>query len=239
MADRAQGYNPYPEGKQAPELRMPGGFSRNIPERKIHSHNDYWRDVPVYTALSHGVRSIEADVWLNPKDNKLYVSHDVAALTKARTFKALYVEQLVRVLEHVNVHDEEAAFFDGTDFYSMDNVREERRPWTSFYEGSLTPMQLLVDLKTRGLETYRAVLAELEPLRERGWLTSWNSTEIVAGPVKVILTGNGINDDVRSLVAPQRQRDVFLDAPLLRLDETWTGTNGRKYGWNATLSPMA
>lgn len=32
MADRAQGYNPYPEGKQAPELRMPGGFSRNIPE---------------------------------------------------------------------------------------------------------------------------------------------------------------------------------------------------------------
>lgn len=83
------------------------------------------------------------------------------------------------------------------------------------------------------------MLAELEPLRERGWLTSWNSTEIVAGPVKVILTGNGINDDVRSLVAPQRQRDVFLDAPLLRLDETWTGTNGRKYGWNATLSPMA
>ena len=99
------------------------------------------------------------------------MSHDVAALTKARTFKALYVEQLVRVLEHVNVHDEEAAFFDGTDFYSMDNVREERRPWTrwvasdlacskprlirsegscrSFYEGSLTPMQLLVDLVRR------------------------------------------------------------------------------------------
>lgn len=58
------------------------------------------------------------------------MSHDVAALTKARTFKALYVEQLVRVLEHVNVHDDESAFFDETDFYSMDNVREERRPWT-------------------------------------------------------------------------------------------------------------
>lgn len=42
-------------------------------QRKIHSHNDYWRDVPVYEALSHGVRSIEADVWLNPKDQRLYV----------------------------------------------------------------------------------------------------------------------------------------------------------------------
>lgn len=43
-------------------------------QRAIHSHNDYWRDTPVYTALSHGVLSIEADVWLNPKDDVLYVS---------------------------------------------------------------------------------------------------------------------------------------------------------------------
>lgn len=121
-------------------------------QRRIHSHNDYWRDVPVYTALSHGVCSIEADVWLNPKDDKLYVrwrpkvmlplllatdvhrprqvSHNVASLTKARTFKSLYVDQLVLVLEHANVHDAETTFFDETDFYSMDDVREERTPWT-------------------------------------------------------------------------------------------------------------
>lgn len=71
---------------------MPGGFSRNIPavrsccslsaliveadirqQRRIHSHNDYWRDVPLFSALSHGVTSVEADVWLNPKDGRLYV----------------------------------------------------------------------------------------------------------------------------------------------------------------------
>ena len=44
------------------------------PQKNIHSHNDYWRDVPLYSALANGVRSIEADVWLNPKDQKLYVS---------------------------------------------------------------------------------------------------------------------------------------------------------------------
>ncbi|TNY17735.1 hypothetical protein DMC30DRAFT_92764 [Rhodotorula diobovata] len=204
------GYSPYPGGISAPELRMPTGFSRNIPERRIHSHNDYWRDVPVDTALSHGVLSIEADVWLNPRDDVLYVSHSVAALTRARTFSRL-----------------------------QENERERRRPWTSFYEGNLTPIQLLVDLKTRGNETYHAVLRELEPLRQRGWLTTWNGTHVVPGPVKVLLTGNGINADVRAQVAPARERDVFLDAPLLQLDDIWQGLDGLEYGWNSTLAPMA
>lgn len=71
----------------------------------------------------------------------------------------------------------------------------------SFYEGNLTPIQLLVDLvrrqlvspfslplilalvtqKTRGNETYHAVVQELAPLRERGWLTRWNGTHVVPG----------------------------------------------------------
>ncbi|GAA5831925.1 hypothetical protein JCM5353_001906 [Sporobolomyces roseus] len=232
-------YNPYEGGIEAAELRMPSGFSRNVPERAIHSHNDYWRDTPVYTALSHGVLSIEADVWLNPKDQLLYVSHNVASLTRARTFRRLYIHQIVDVLERANVKDEETEFFSETNYYSRDNVEEKRRPWTSFYEGNLTPIQLLVDLKTRGNETYHAVLQGLEPLRERQWLTRWNGTHVIPGPVQVLLTGNGINEDVRSQVAAQTRRDVFLDAPLLKLDETWTGIDGEEYRWNSTLSPMA
>ena len=50
-------------------------FITNLNHRQkgVHSHNDYWRDTPLYTALANGVQSIEADVWLNPKDGKLYV----------------------------------------------------------------------------------------------------------------------------------------------------------------------
>ncbi|GAA6018465.1 hypothetical protein JCM10207_000903 [Rhodosporidiobolus poonsookiae] len=232
-------FSPYAGGHNAAELRMPSGFSRNIPERGIHSHNDYWRDTPVYTALSHGVLSIEADVWLNPKDGVLYISHNVASLTRARTFQRLYVEQLVDVLEKSNPHDDETMFFSETDFWSADNHREVRRPWTSFFEGNLTPIQLLIDLKTRGNETYHAVLAELEPLRKRNWLTSWNGTHIIPGPVQVVLTGNGINPDVRAQIAPQTKRDVFLDAPLMGLDEIFTGADGVEYDWNTTLALMA
>ncbi|GAA5992783.1 hypothetical protein JCM10908_006932 [Rhodotorula pacifica] len=235
------GYNPSSLGHAAPQFRMPGGFSRNIPERKIHSHNDYWRDVPVYEALSHGVRSIEADVWLNPKDQKLYVSHNVAALTAARTFDALYVQPLLRVIEHANPHDEQADFFNETDYYSPENEREVRRPWTGFYDdGGLTPIQLLVDIKTRGVETVEALVRELEPFSAKGWLAGWNETMgYIPGPIKVVLTGNGINPEMRALLAPQPSRNLFMDAPLLRLDETWIGSDNRTYGWTPELAPMA
>lgn len=50
----------------------PTDLTRGIVPKPLHSHNDYWRDVPFYSALSYGAVSIEADVWL--VDGKLYVS---------------------------------------------------------------------------------------------------------------------------------------------------------------------
>jgi len=66
----------------------------------IHSHNDYWRDVPLYTALSYGVVSVEADVWL--VNGTLYIGHEVQALTPNRTFDGLYIQPLVQILRNAN-----------------------------------------------------------------------------------------------------------------------------------------
>jgi hypothetical protein len=44
----------------------------NRGQKAFHSHNDYWRDVPYYFALSYGAMSVEADVWLI--NETLYVS---------------------------------------------------------------------------------------------------------------------------------------------------------------------
>ncbi|GAA5906844.1 hypothetical protein JCM6882_006844 [Rhodosporidiobolus microsporus] len=233
-------YNPYDGGKKAPEVNFPSGLSRDIATHRVHSHNDYWRETPLYSSLSHGILSVEADVWLNPKDGKLYVAHNVASLTESRTFKHLYVDQLVKVLERANVKDEEAEFFDQTDYYSQTNVREvPRARYTPFFDGSSEPIQVLVDIKSHGLDTFDVIVKELEPLRERDWLTKWNGTHIVPGPVKIILTGNGNNPEVRALVAPKTERDYFIDAPLFRLNETWTGVDGQEYTFNSTLSPLA
>lgn len=50
----------------------PTDLTRGIIPKAFHSHNDYWRDVPYYSALSYGAISVEADVWLI--NGTLYVS---------------------------------------------------------------------------------------------------------------------------------------------------------------------
>ncbi|KAM0755151.1 hypothetical protein T439DRAFT_377515 [Meredithblackwellia eburnea MCA 4105] len=234
--------NPYPGGTVASELSYPGGLARNIPTRNIHSHNDYWRDVPLYTALSLGVRSIEADVWLNPKDGVLYVGHSYIFLTKARTFDHLYVSQLLHILSLTNVRDDEYQFFNETDFFSPENEREVRRESENWFdEGSDARIRLVVDLKTRGLETYHALRGALEPLREKGWLTTYTKSNHTTkkAPVEVVMTGNGNNLDVRSLLVGLEETDLFMDAPLLSLNETWVGADGKTHTWDPVLAPLA
>jgi len=67
----------------SPLLRYPTQVTQDIIPKRIHSHNDCasfspspwglatrltidldWREVPLLTALSYGVTSVEADVWL-------------------------------------------------------------------------------------------------------------------------------------------------------------------------------
>jgi hypothetical protein len=66
----------------------------------VHSHNDYWRPVPFFSALSIGCVSVEADVWLVNKT--LYIGHERSALTSARILDSLYIQPLLDVLHRQN-----------------------------------------------------------------------------------------------------------------------------------------
>lgn len=61
---------------------------------KIHSHNDYRRDVPFYEAYSADVWSIEVETWL-AEDGKLMVAHDEAEIPTAQTFDKSYLAHSV------------------------------------------------------------------------------------------------------------------------------------------------
>lgn len=79
-----------------------------------------WRDVPLLTALSFGVQSVEADVWLI--NGTLFVStmksiafeilrclqvgHERAALTPSRTLASLYIQPLLEILNGQNPKNE-------------------------------------------------------------------------------------------------------------------------------------
>lgn len=83
-----------------------------------------------------------------------------------------------------------------------------------------TPDQTLyffIDVKTSGHETFQAVIESLEPLREKGYLTTLSDgSKLTHGPVTIIGTGNTPLD----MVAPVLDRDYFFDAPLAHLNET-------------------
>ncbi|KAK9475386.1 altered inheritance of mitochondria protein 6 [Dipodascopsis tothii] len=172
-------------------------LTRNIFVKQIHSHNDYWRDIPLYTALSYGVQSVEADVWLY--NGTLFVGHHEAALTSARTFASLYIDPLVDLLTQANPVN---AF-----------TADQATPNGVFDTDSTKTLYLFVDLKTEGNATWPYVLEALQPLRDLGYLSSVNGTTFTSGPVTVIGTGNTPADQVLS----KSTRDYFVDAPVANL----------------------
>ena len=183
------------------QYTYPTDLTRGIVPKAIHSHNDYWRDVPFYTALSVGCVSVEADVWLY--NGTLYVGHEQSALSPARTFQSLYIQPILDTLQRENPKSRfvssatKNGVFDG-------------------YSGQT--LYLFVDIKTAGNITFPAAVDALQPLRDAGYLTTFNGTGITPGPVTVIGTGNTPLDQVQG-VSP---RDYFYDANLAMLGTTLT-----------------
>ncbi|KAL2866261.1 uncharacterized protein BJX67DRAFT_356072 [Aspergillus lucknowensis] len=198
---------------KSPAYNYPTDFTRGIVPIPVHSHNDYWRDVPFYTALSNGCISVEADVWLY--DGTLYVGHDESSLTEERTFESLYINPILDVVERQNPKSRflTAPTNNGVFDTSTDQT-----------------LYLFVDSKTSGPETFEAVIAALEPLREKGYLTTLkNNKTLTEGPVTVIGTGNTPYD----MVGPVGDRDYFYDGPLATLSEA------ENAGITSLISPIA
>ncbi|TPX06933.1 uncharacterized protein E0L32_011157 [Thyridium curvatum] len=185
----------------------PTDFLRDVLPKPIHSHNDYWRKVPLFSALHVGCTGVEADVFEFENDPNLYVGHVKSALQPNRTFESLYINPLVEILTRTN---------SGSKFAN--------RTHNGVFD--MDPDQtlaLLVDVKTDGASTIRRVMEQLEPLRSRGWLTYFENGTVHYGPVTVVGTGNTPFD---VLVANATYRDVFFDAPLDKLqDSAYDHTN--------------
>ncbi|MBK8975771.1 MAG: hypothetical protein IPM29_07580 [Planctomycetes bacterium] len=102
------------------------------PLPRAHAHNDYEHDQPLLDALAHGFMSVEADVHL--VGDELLVAHDRDRCVPGRTLRALYLEPL---------------------------AERVRRNGGRVYAGGPSELQLLIDFKTGGEATWRAVAREL------------------------------------------------------------------------------
>lgn len=178
--------------------KYPTDATRDIIPIPCHSHNDYWRRVPLFEAIHYGCTGVEADVWLF--DEELYVGHNEASLTKNRTFRSLYVDPIRELLDKQNPTTE----FSNTTRHGIFDTSSEQT------------LVLLVDFKTDGHELWPYVSSQLEPLRERGYLTHFNGEKTISGAVTVVGTGNTPFDLV---VENTTYRDIFFDAPLQKVWE--------------------
>ncbi|RMD43676.1 hypothetical protein DV735_g1486, partial [Chaetothyriales sp. CBS 134920] len=195
-----------------PLYTYPTDLTRGIVPKQIHSHNDYWRDVPFYTALSAGAISVEADVWL--VNETLFVGHEQSALTAERTFSSLYIAPILDTLERQNPT---------TPFISGSSTKNG-----VFDTSSGQTLYLFVDIKTDGETAWPYVVEQLQPLRDAGYLTTFNGSAVTTGPVTVVGTGNTPLDQIKG-VSP---RDYFFDANLAFLNTTQADID-------STISPIA
>ncbi|EIW57585.1 uncharacterized protein TRAVEDRAFT_126064 [Trametes versicolor FP-101664 SS1] len=202
------------EASNSKLLQYPTQFTQGIMPKMIHSHNDYWRDVPLLTALSFGVASVEADVSL--VNGTLFVGHEAAALTPDRTLDSLYIQPLLQILKKQNPKN---AF-----------PVNSTSPNGVFDTASGTPLQLLIDIKTDGVEALPFILKAFQPLRSAGYLTTFANGTLTPSAVTVVGTGNSPLAQVKAL----SPRDYFFDAPLTQLTDPSLNTT-----WDPTLSPLA
>lgn len=187
-------------------------LTQGIIPKSFHSHNDYWRPVPFYSALSAGAISIEADVWLY--NGTLHVGHEESALTNQRTFDSLYIQPILSVLTAQN--PESTFLTSGTTHNGV------------YDTDSGQTLYLFVDVKTNGATTFPYVVAALQPLRDAGYLTTFDGTTVTSGAVTVVGTGNTPLGQVQG-VAP---RDYFWDAPIPTLNTIYANIT-------ADVSPIA
>ena len=68
---------------------------------RAHSHNDYHQAYPLSSALKHGLKSVEVDVF--PRHGGLWVAHTVFGLNPERTIESLYLRPLLQIFQRSSV----------------------------------------------------------------------------------------------------------------------------------------
>lgn len=182
-------------------VQWPTDITSGVIPIACHSHNDYWRPVPLYTAIRAGCISVEADVYLF--DDDLFVGHSTPSLTPTRTLRSLYINPLIEILDRQNPVNR---------FHPVVN----NPPNGIFDTEPSQTLILLVDFKNDPEDVFSHLNIQLAPLRDRGYLTHFNGSDVVERPITVVASGDAPFDII---TANDTYRDVFFDAPLADLVE--------------------
>jgi hypothetical protein len=165
-----------------------------------HSHNDYWRREPLFDALRAGCTGVEADLW--HFDDELYVAHTISGVRRNRTLQNMYLDPLKEILDRQNTMPE---------FLAQAVEESTHRRNGVFDAHPKQSLVLLIDFKNDPEVTWTKVSDALSYFRERRFLTYYDGTSVVAGPLTVVVSGEA---PFERIVDDSTYRDIFYDAPL-------------------------
>jgi hypothetical protein len=174
-------------------------FSNGVDPKPIHSHNDYDRDIPLFRALSVGCSSVEADIWLVKGD--LQVAHTQRSLKPGRTLQSLFLNPIYNILQQQNMQNP--------------NVNQTSTPLIGVFNNKpRETLVLLLDFKSDPSDSFPLVVGQLTPFREAGYLTHWDGTHVINGPLTIVASGLASK---RIDLVEASSGTVFLDAPITDL----------------------
>ncbi len=150
--------------------------------RQAHAHNDYLHDRPLLDALDNGFCSVEADVFL--VDDQLLVAHSRRELSPDRTLRSLY----------------------------LDPLRDRIKKNGGSVHGDKQPFTLLIDIKSSGEPTYRALHKLLSEYQEI--FTSVTDGKIQQRAITAVISGNRPT----AAIAADSPRYAGIDGRLSDLD---------------------
>ncbi|KAJ5930790.1 hypothetical protein N7466_006283 [Penicillium verhagenii] len=197
-----------------PPSHFSSWFTQGINHVPCHSHNDYWHRVPLLSALMAGCSSVEADVWLDGPD--LRVGHTSSTLLEGHTFRSLYLDPLLQILEKNNpLPSTSNASPSAPGSASVQGRRTRRRREDElvglFGNDPAQTLTILVDFKDDPERIWDALMQDLKPLREAGFLSFFNGSERIVRPVTIVATGEA---PFHRILENENHRDIFYDAPL-------------------------
>ncbi|OBR05436.1 hypothetical protein CH63R_12139 [Colletotrichum higginsianum IMI 349063] len=192
-------------------------YSRSVIPKPCHSHNDYWRPYPLFSALVAGCTGVEADIWLSDDGTDLLVGHDRGALSANKTLTTMYLDPLMKILDAENPESRWA------------NHTPYDQPRGAFKTDPNATLVLLIDVKSDPRDTWPLLVKQLEPLRRKQFLTRYEHIQVGPGletkqsrwPAAVTVVGTGNLDrptfydyENRSYPDFYAYHDTFIDAPL-------------------------
>ncbi|ODV83591.1 hypothetical protein CANARDRAFT_29823 [[Candida] arabinofermentans NRRL YB-2248] len=181
-------------------------LTKDVSVKPIHSHNDEWRQHPLFDALKIGSNSIEADVHYKSKNpNLIYVGHNSASLSDKKNLESMYLNPLYQLLEEANPISSD----------NDNNIIEKKNG--IFYNSPENTTYFYLDIKNDRENLIKTLDNKLQRFSDKGFLTIFNTTsnEFIQGPLTIIITGDYPYEYINSM----KIRTMFIDAPLKSISQ--------------------